>query len=776
MQRRSLLGLCGLAWLVSLLAATWGAGAAQQAAPAPPAFRHSTHVVKEWGEDFFEETFRDCRGCHRFGPDEAVSKPQAGCKDCHYGSGALDQFRRDERGEYQAGQEPDLGAFASRTRQGFRHHTHGMLQCSECHRGAEGEDVPDNIPIRTGPGECARCHERSQAEGVVDQLRWFRAVAEDRDLARACGLEDTFTIPTDSARYADRLDQVFAGEGAGLNALLAAGGGDFAHGDHSEMSCKDCHSGIPAATAAEVGTGAIDATACAECHQSASGVPNQALAPARSEPRPSWSLGAFAHADHFRVRGGAERKPGVCSESSYAPFEGGLDQTCQHCHVYDPGRAGFEDADFPFVGGEGSKHRYRDCQTCHAEPGWSTGELGPGRAPLHSSSGEGPSGWLEQRCDACHVFNGADMRAERPLVEVERWSGATFVFEGQTHPFITSAGGGAESVSKDCQSCHRAVVPSLPTRLIEKSFRHATHLPSGRALTNADCASCHKSAQTSGSSRALAIDYRTYDLAACAACHTGSAVVEDVEPDARPAARSTAAFPHKQHVDHLACSACHEVAGDGADVVTKPSAMRCNECHNHSSAQAAVPGLLDAGESEAIAAQLRSLHHIFDADAESCANCHHDAATPDIAAVPAIRGTEAVASDPRYSIQPVDFAGFSARQHHPLGGDCAQCHRANVVEGSGRVTPITVASANVVFAGRPRGRSFHGSDETSYASFERGGERVGCMSCHWKPIGAGSTITQAFGNYEPAADKTRDELGNRFTGWPGVQADGRVSK
>ena len=37
MQRRSLLGLCGLAWLVSLLAATWGAGAAQQAAAAPPA-------------------------------------------------------------------------------------------------------------------------------------------------------------------------------------------------------------------------------------------------------------------------------------------------------------------------------------------------------------------------------------------------------------------------------------------------------------------------------------------------------------------------------------------------------------------------------------------------------------------------------------------------------------------------------------------------------------------------------------------------------------------
>lgn len=776
MQPRSLLALLGVAWLISLLAATWGSGAAQRAAAAPPAFRHSTHVVKEWGEDFLEETFRDCRGCHQFGPDEAVSKPQDGCKDCHYGSGALDQFRRDEDGEYQPGRDPDLVAFASRTREGFRHHTHGMLQCSECHRGAEGEDVPDNIPIRTGPGECARCHERDQAERAFGELRWFRAVAEDRDLARACGLEDTFSIPTDAASYADRLDEVFAGEGVGLNALLKKGGGDFAHGDHSELRCGDCHGGIPSATAAEVGTGAIDATACAGCHQRANGVPNQPLAPERSAARPSWSLGAFAHGDHYRVRSGGARKAGVCSEDAYGPFDGDLDQTCQHCHVYDPGRPGFAGVDFPFTGGEGSKHRYRDCQTCHAVAGWSTGELGGARPALHSSSDGERSGWVEQRCDACHVFNGSDMSEERPVVGVERWTGRTFVFDGQTHPFITSAGGGAASVSKDCKSCHRAVVPSLPTRLIQKTFRHASHLPSGRGLTSADCVSCHKSAQTAGSAAAMAADFRTYDLGTCQECHTGSAVVEDVDRDERPAARLTSAFPHKQHVEHLACSACHEVASDGADVVTKASATRCNDCHDHSSSQAAISGLLDAGESDAVTARLRSLHHIFDEDAKSCANCHHDASAPGVAAVPAIAGTDAVAADPRYSVQPVDFVGFSARQHHPRGGECVECHKANLAPSGDRVAPIKVASANVVFAGRPRGRSFHGSDETNYASFERGGERVGCMSCHWKPIGAGSTITQAFGNYEPAADETRAQLGNRFRGWPGAEADGRASK
>ncbi len=747
-----------LVWLGSLVAATVGRGAReqgpQQGDPKPPAFHHSTHVVKEWGEDFLAETFRDCRGCHRFGADSLVSAPQAGCEDCHYGTGALDV-------QYSPGSERDLGAFASRSREGFRHHTHGMLQCAECHRGEAMEDVPDSIPIRTGPGECARCHERDQARAAAGQLRWLEGVATDKALAQACGLDDVFTPPTDLDAYAAKLDRVFAGPDEGLNELLSIGGGDFTHGDHQQLSCKECHSGIPGAAADQVGTGAIEVAKCADCHQRAGGAPNPAADPERGARRPSWSLGAFAHSDHYD----GERRQGVCVESGYAPFEGELDRSCQHCHEYAPERPGFAGRDFPFDG-ETSKHRYRNCQECHAVPSWQTGELTSGRAPLHTSNGGEQSGWIEQRCDQCHVFGGPDMEATRPEESVERWTEKVFVFAGQTHPYITGG------LDKDCSECHRAAVPALPTRLIDKKFRHETHLPpAADGFDNAQCVSCHKSAVTSTSSVTLADDaFRTYDLGVCGECHKGSDVVEQRVPDERPSRRPAVAFPHRQHVEHLECTACHERGQD--DIVTKESALRCSDCHNHDSSREGPVGDLVASGATEVLARLRALHHIYDAEAESCASCHHDAAAPEVAFVPAVRGTVAAAADARYAIEPLEFGGFVARQHHPLGSRCVDCHKADQAAGAARLASIAVASTDVVYAGRPRGRRFH--DGAPEASFEKDGEQVGCMSCHWKPTGGGPGI----GRYkelrhQPAADSTRKRLGNDFAGWPGVDARGR---
>ena len=755
-SRSYVVSVVALAWLFSLAAATFGGATAEQgqqpAKDRAPPFRHSTHVVKEWGEDFLVETFRDCRGCHQFGPDAAVSSPQAGCKDCHYGTGALDV-------EFEPGSERDLSAFASRSREGFRHHTHGMLQCAECHRGEPDEGVPDSIPIRTGPGECARCHEASQARAAAGRLRWLDGVDADAALARACGLEGVFQPPSDLDAYAEKLDRVFAGEGEGLNKLLSVGGGDFAHGDHQQLSCKECHSGIPGAAADEVGTGAIDVAQCAECHQRSGGAPNPAADPEAGARRPSWSLGAFAHADHFD----AKRSEGVCLESGYAPFEGAFDRSCQHCHEYGPERPGFPGRDFPFDG-EQSKHRYRNCQECHAVPAWQTGELVEGRAPLHTSNSGDLSGWIEQRCDQCHVFGAKDMLATRPEVPVARWTSKTYVFDGQTHPYITG------DLDKDCSACHRAAVPALPTRLIDKQFRHETHLPPpGDGFDNAQCVGCHKSAVTSESSGALAdASFRTYDLGVCADCHKGSQVVEQVEAQERPQPRSAVAFPHKQHVAHLDCTACHERGED--DIVTLESALRCSDCHNHDSSREGPVGDLVATGAAQVLARLRTLHHVYDEQVESCANCHHDAASPEVDDVPAIRGTLAAESDPRYAIEPLEFGGFVARQHHPLGSRCVDCHRADQPEGAALLASIEVAPTNVVYSGRPRGRRFH--DGAPEASFEKDGEQVGCMSCHWKPMGGGPGIGR-YNQYRPAADATRERLGNDFAGWPGVNARGR---
>ena len=778
MPRRSVVCALLAAWLVSLVAATWGEQLASLAPREAPAFRHSTHVVEDWGNWARRnrtETFRDCRGCHRFGEGARSSMPQRECKQCHYGDGKLEIFGP-EYGQDQASppladavlEAADLSGLARFAREGFRHHTHGMLQCAECHAGdPDAMSVPDDIPIRSGPGECARCHERGRAETVVGELKWFEAVARDEALARACGLEGKFELPTDPAAYAayaDYLVEVFASSPdgkKGLNNLLSADGNDFTHGDHFGLSCRECHSGIPTADAVDVGTGAIEVKSCATCHLGPGGGPNPARPPAKSPPRPLWSLGSFAHGDHYQQ----ERTKGVCLESAYTRLQGDRDQSCQHCHDYAPEAAGPGSRDFPFDGDK-SKHRYRNCQECHAVDAWRTGELEADRAPLHSSNSGEESGWLAQRCDECHVFSGVDMKTERPEESVQRWAGVTFAFEGQTHPYITGG------LDKDCKDCHRAGVEELPSRLIKKRFRHATHLPPGEGgLDNARCVSCHKSAATATSSAGLAdAALRTYDAGVCADCHKAkdnAPVVEDVDPRDAPASRAAVSFPHKQHVEHLACSACHTLGDQGEDFVTLPAAKRCNECHDHVSGEGPIAGLLDQGPGAAAAVQgrLRALHHIFDDDIASCANCHHDPSAPGIAAVPAIRGTAAAATDPRYTVEPDEFAGFQVAQHHPLEQKCSQCHKANLSVTDGVIAPIPVAADPHVYAER---RTFHARQgETSTAAFVNG---KGCMSCHWHAASLGQF------DAEPAGDRTREALGNDFEGWPGVTAEGRVEQ
>lgn len=786
MQSRSVVVLLTCAWLCSLVAATWGSGTSSSQPKEQPPFRHKDHVLQNWADAATgPEVFRDCRGCHRFDADNLVSSPQKHCESCHYGNGAIEL-------ELAEGNEERLDGFASRTRPAFQHHTHGMLECRTCHKLAR-DRVTGDLRIRTGPGQCATCHEESQARTALDQtIVWFRPAAKDVAIARASGLAEKFTIPETAAEldaYAIRLDQAFAGAGEGINALLAkadpdTGGGDFTHGDHKNLSCKDCHGQIRKAAAADVGTGAIDTKQCGQCHQRAGGEPNPPAEAPVAASRPSWSLGAFAHSDHYgHIQG--QKKDGVCIEAAYEPFQGDFDSTCQHCHKNEPERPGYAGRDFPFRGsgpdGEGSKHRYQDCQLCHAVPDWQTGELAEGA--LHRSSrepagveGARESGWVEKRCTECHAFGQPDMKATRPEESVQRWAEKTFVFQGQTHPFIT------DSLDKDCSECHRAVTRSLPSRLIDKKFRHATHLPPGeRGFDNAQCVRCHKGAEQSDASANLAGgDFRTYDINECSKCHLGSEVAEQVVAKEQPPRRSVVAFPHKQHVAHMQCTVCHEVGEE--DIVTKPAALLCNDCHKHTSGSPEGLAKLFEIDSPSLARNLEALHHIYDGEAASCANCHHDPETPNQADVPAIRvfpASEAMTADARYNLRVEEFAGFTAAPFHPQGSECAECHKNNTYEVGGklRIRSIIAKSQQFVFGGIRNGRgSFHvGGTDTDVSQFEKPGERVGCMSCHWKATGSGGKIG-GYGEYLPESRGTRADLGNDVAGYPGTKSLGRTGK
>lgn len=737
MQSRSVV-VVAFVWLLTLVGATWGGGAPQDPKP-KPAFSHRDHVVPNWADPSNgPEVFRDCRGCHRFDADNPVSSPQASCDACHFGTGKLET-------EFAPGNEERIEGFASRTRTAFRHHTHGMLECRECHQ-MDVDRIRGSLPLRTGPGQCARCHEQSQARAAVDGLRWFVPASESDEMAQACGLEGRFTIPTDKDAYAKKLDQVFAGEGEGINALLEVGGGDFTHGDHLSINCTDCHAGIQGASAAEVGTGTIAAKGCADCHKRSAQEEARVAEPTTGK-RPSWSLGAFAHADHFQK----ERTEGVCTQDAYAPLASGDDKTCQHCHTYRPEREGFAGRDFPFDG-ETSKHRYRDCQQCHAVPGWSTGELAAGKAPLHGSSSETGSGWVDKQCTECHEFGQPDMKGNRPEVPVQRWAEKTFVFTGQTHPFLTSAAPDSPAVQGECKACHRAVVPALPSRLIEKTFRHDTHLPpAGAELTSANCVGCHKSAESSMSSETLAVDFRAYDANVCATCHRGGEIRVDVDEGAVPEPRAAVRFPHGPHSKGMDCAACHERGAE--NIVTRPEALRCNECHNHVAD--------DDGP---------STEYLFGEEVQSCVKCHHTPQQPDIVDVPSIRGTEAALADARYGVETAEFAGFTDRQFHPLGSECTDCHRANAFEigGKQRLRPIVAKAANFVFAKLPTGSGdFHKGQPKQLLKNQLAQKEQGCMSCHWKLIGAISEW-----DVSPETPESRARLGNAFRGWPGLKSKG----
>lgn len=743
----ALLSLLASVAVPSVLEGIGRAGPQSPAAGKRIPFSHLDHVPAVWTRSSQPETWRDCRGCHQYDEKRLVSAPQEHCDSCHIGTGKLGK-------EFASGYERDLAPNRSDTGAAFRHHTHGMLECRECHLPTDTEVDTETYQIRTGPGQCARCHEPGRMdEAAVGRLRWFDA-AQDPKLAADLGMPH-FTPPGASERagYVRKLVEVFGGEQGGMNTTPLPAGGDFTHGDHLSLACAECHADIPGATASEVGTKRVSPASCGECHiRDAARTAARPDEAARTIPRPSWSLGTFAHVDHHRWMQTGQRKPGVCNEKAYAEVQAG----CASCHTYAPAIAGLSERDFPFEGAN-ARHRYSDCTKCHDQAGWQTGETAA--APRHHSTGTGGPGW--QDCARCHEFGEPDLKGRRPKVEVARHTERTFLFPASTHPDITSKGvrrsdqAGRPTV-QDCADCHRAKVPELPSRIVRSVFRHDSHLPPDPKA--ADCATCHPTALEARDAAALAASYRTYSLASCSNCHWGGEVKEEAVEGAGPVARAVVQFPHGPHVTtaKLACAECHDLAADGRDVVTKPAALACNECHDHVAQDR-------PGDSRAEA--------IFGQEFTSCARCHHDMdgteQGPPPAAVPAPHGSPRSAADPRYVTQQETFGGFRDSQFHPSEGKCIDCHRSNVVANTDRLAVLEPRSADHVHA--TRAASVHALSKS---------EPPECLRCHWTlPTGGvWSSAVNVSNASESDKEKrravespaTRREFGNSAEGFPGT--------
>ena len=204
MNQRLAIGLLA-AWLVTLCAATWSVDSplfgsrivgpqGQAPRPEPKKFSHTQHVQSRWLDRGHQ---RGVSRLPRMPPLQArtkpVSSPQAECDKCHTGAGRLQR----KFGEWQQ----DLSGYRTRTGPAFRHYSHAMLECRECHEPKAGF-VFDDFDIFTGPGQCARCHQQDRAADAAKSMRFFAGASASDDVARAVGLPGKYIVPPQ--RGADR--------------------------------------------------------------------------------------------------------------------------------------------------------------------------------------------------------------------------------------------------------------------------------------------------------------------------------------------------------------------------------------------------------------------------------------------------------------------------------------------------------------------------------------------------------------------------------------------
>ncbi len=611
-------------------------------------FCHSDHVQSQWYLDEVREVERDCRGCHRFtasehSDTETPRDPQQVCTNCHYDSG------------FEVRGPANLDAL--RLRSTFLHVDHQNFECRECHlpeKDAKGlQPVP--MPIRRGIAECARCH--GSSVGPVD-------IKKSRRLG-----EKAIDEASRTEGFVQSLNQ---NPGMGPQAL-----GPFLHADHvakpkalfglgdllskNAGTCSDCHAGVLAAPGAQIGNRRFEMAGCDRCHIAGENPPRSVRFATSQRSGPSLSALTFGHQDHFDLK----RKQGVCTVGARQEIE---ELGCAACHEYEAKHSAMG-PDFRYMSGGSAAqpgreahlpHQYEGCVRCHDLPTWKAG--------AHED-------WDE--CIQCHRFGAGartnQMLGNRQSEVVRRIENAIYRFAVQLHPYIGEDGEDPAAVREDCKECHKSPVGELPSRLVERSFRHQTHLPKDFTTIPPEqaCGECHAEVALAGTPQELGTlveklgarllfdgrpdspDPPRPGLKVCSKCHVGG--VEWVERR-QPVPR---AVPHFSHQDHLSanrrldgkvpsCVDCHSLMASGDDFSTLPDALDCTKCHNHKEA-GAKPFAKHTSE-------LREFQ------IQSCRRCHSE---------------ELPEPKENGSISFLELGNVDLAQTHPLHRRCDDCHLLN---------------------------------------------------------------------------------------------------
>ena len=656
-------------------------------------FSHGYHVASSWMNLEVTEVSRDCRGCHD--PKAPAQGLEQTCIKCHTGGDFT------TKGRYRPLSPPTAG---------FAHGDHTALTCRECHAPREAGTTPGQmlspsrpIPIRRGIGECSRCHGPEGAE-YVDPFAFIDPENEpppgsvqealDRNPAMRCEELGSFV-------HGEHMFD--PGAVTSMAALLGDGAAD--------RGCLVCHG--PLRSSRELGT-VFEPDACAWCH-----ITEEQQRPVRFSANaslPSWTLGAFSHQDHLRPVDLPRAGPPRADESA---FDRLADQGCAACHEHSQNETSVEQKAGSEFGFSQDLPAYEGCAACHAveylQPS-RHGDWGRKGADLANDGSRG--------CAGCHTFGTETEEFPRstPRVSVSRPRPVTFDIRTQSHPMI----GEGELPPDSCVVCHRAPVTGLRSRIQQKKFDHATHLP--REASSENCLRCHEAAVAStrgpeqlGFSDGLQTQGLTYDPTACGECHRGSEPKPNFDPTGEVEALL---FSHESHLgrDHPAfgpvdCETCHQSRSGPSDRYFET--LTCDHCHNHEE-WSQLSGDMNVQSTR------------------TCGRCH-------VARIPEIG--EVIANVRRNRIS--DCFGT---QHHPKDRACTDCHLDERIELELRAS-VTTDSANVrgqIHKVRPTG----------------GFEDEQCLSCHW----SGRQRARPM-RLDPDDEAIRSQYGAVLEDYPGVPED-----
>ncbi len=617
--------------LFATLGLALGSTLAQKPAAAsgkPNSFAHEKHVSPAWSSQEAKkskprrdgEVPRDCRGCHEYQKDvplAQLAKPTDRCERCHDPDG---YWKTNDQTVNRDKARVDPKNEATRL---FKHANHLVfadgkpIDCAECHYEDAGtKDTPAwRIKLPSDNAEnksyCTKCHNNAKpAEQWTEQ---------ERDSRKAFNAGLTAEAAKHSKSAGARAPLVFS-HAAHLDARELSGG--------NLAKCQVCHTSLKNSRPESLAETQFDANACETCHTGM----EFSSTPKREDGTPftvaSPTAGVFSHAQH--LAGGAPKN------NATKPIG---DSGCLACHVFESTATRPEGVRTftlkPSLQPGNGKGVFQGCVECHTEI----------RIQNHGNTDE---------CAQCHIVeagslskNGA-MKSNRPLERVARVDAASFTFELQSHKFISKGQG--ENAPQNCAECHKAKLELQPSRIKDRVFNHATHLPKDIATLSASaktaaCEKCHADVANSGTLKDIT---QIYAAEACVECHGKAGAIPTPEKDPRS---QLFRFNHKQHVGKLAadgrtvsCADCHLSQGpdQAAKIVLAEKVAECTLCHSHS----------DKSDARA--------NRFTKAAVASCTLCH-------VAGVPA-KGETVPVGRARLVVK------GSGSQEHKGESQCTQCH------------------------------------------------------------------------------------------------------